>query len=147
MIDFKKMRPSFRADMIRLLKAEIEYAGKAEPEVATLLAELESAQEMGTEDWTTFSTKNLLRFALHQLNEIDDAGYFDHVLLSNSQRIDSRLVGALIRQTLPPENEAMTREQRLFWLEVNDHIGPDYTNLFKDGLPQLMSRAGKGERL
>lgn len=129
MIDFKKIHPSFRADMIRLLKAEIECDSEAKPEVTALLAELESGQEPETKDWTTFSTKELLRFAFHQLNEIDDDGSFDEVLLSSLSRIDPRLVGTLMRQMLPPENETLTREQRLFWLAVTDHIGPDYADL------------------
>ena len=133
-IPYEDMRPSFIADLVRALEADIENECdeerqiKLRAEADDLRQALDDIAGMTPEEISGIAPNINLNIGMRELAGYRDAAGFDEELADAiaGLKIDPRLVAFLIRQFLPETGKPFNRGQKLFWLEVDEHIGPDY---------------------
>ena len=132
-IPFEVMHPTLMADLIRAFEADLDFDPVDEVQAARdgLLAELTKLAGEEARNWTMIAPSVNLELAIGALRSIEDSSDYDSAVLTGLllHHLDPRFVGALIRQQLPADGESMTRDQKLFWLAVDENIGPDYAPL------------------
>lgn len=131
------LRPGVIADLIRVFSAarESEYMDERIDSIDGLLTSLRELYYDLTDEPVETATEIVpmvhLELGLAGLKKYTSYSHDEELSDAGAVRgnIDPRLVGHLIRQYLPLKGEPLTREQKLFWLDVDEHVGDDYESV------------------
>lgn len=134
-LNIDKLRPDQVADLIRVFGYEAGWedcdenaqeASRVTHELTDLFQDMSDNDDISS--ISMFPPSITGSAAVIGLSRYSYASFDEEAADMFGRNIDPRLLGYLIRQNIPLDGEEMTRDQKMFWLDVDQWVGPDYSD-------------------